>query len=143
MKVELALWRETLSQKQILKLCKNKENKITMGVLAAGAGICTYSSVRSGFRPIWCTETNATCNKIWKELYDGDCLGDTFGVDWRKAERPWFLTSTQSCPDYSRSGSRKGQGGKTGWMFVDQVDVIFKIRPVCFKLEKYLTTFGK
>ena len=110
-------------------------NKITVGILAAGAGVCTYSSVRAGFRPIWCTETNGLANKIWTEIYGGECLGDTFGVDWRIVERPWYLKSGQPCPDYARSGSKKGREGRTGWMFVEQVDEIFKIKPVVFRLE--------
>ena len=135
MQMELSLWREALSQEQILKLSNNKQNKITVGILAAGAGVCTYSSVRSGFRPIWCTETSKTASEIWKQLYNSECLGDTFDVNWREVERPWYLTSGQPCPDYSRSGSKKGRHGKTGWMFVDQVDEILKIRPICFRLE--------
>ena len=57
-KCELEQWRERLSKDEIQKLSKNIQNELTVGVLAAGVGVCTYSSVRAGFRPIWMTEVD-------------------------------------------------------------------------------------
>jgi site-specific DNA-cytosine methylase len=134
-KCELEQWRERLSKDEIQKLSKNIQNELTVGVLAAGVGVCTYSSVRAGFRPIWMTEVDEDSVKVWKELYSGECLGDTFKVDYNSVEVPMYLTSGQPCPDYARSGQHAGQYGKTGWMFIEQVKIILKLLPLAIRLE--------
>jgi hypothetical protein len=45
MRLELLIWREALTLQDIQKLCKDKNNGMTVAVLAAGVGVCTYSSV--------------------------------------------------------------------------------------------------
>ena len=106
-----------------------------VAVLAAGVGVCTYGSVRAGFRPVWCTEICIDAQVVWSNIYGGQCLGNTFTVDYSKVERVVYLTSGQPCPDYSRSSSHEGEFGQTGWMFVRQVSKILMVRPVVFRLE--------
>ena len=132
---ELNDWRETISQEAVQELCHKTNNKFTVGVLSSGVGVDTLASVRAGFRPIWCTEIDKDASEVWKRIYGGECLGDTFKTDWRTVKRVVYLTSGQPCPDYSRAGLKLGQYGQTGWMFTAQVDVILEIRPVCFRLE--------
>ena len=50
------MWRGVLSLQDIQNLCKNKNNGMTLDVLAAGVGACTLGSVRAGFRSVRCTE---------------------------------------------------------------------------------------
>lgn len=135
MQLELQIWREALSLNDIQNKCKNKNNNMTVAVLAAGVGVCTYGSVRAGFRPAWCTEICTDAQAVWSNIYGGQCLGNTFTVDYSKVERVVYLMSGQPCPDYSRSGSHEGEFGKTGWMFVRQVSKILMVRPVVFRLE--------
>ena len=134
-KCELEQCRERLSKDEIQKLSKNIQNELTVGVLAAGVGVCTYSSVRAGFRPIWMTEVDEDSSvKVWKELYSGECLSDTFKVDYNSLEVPMYLTLGQPCPDYARSSQHAGQCGKTGWMFLEQMTIILKLLPLTIRL---------
>ena len=135
MKTELEQWREQMTKQQIQKLSRDKANEFTVGILAAGIGVCTYSSVRTGFRPIWMTEVDEDAIRIWKDLYGGKCLGDTFQVDYSEVEVPVYLTSGQPCPNYARSGDHSGRFGSTGWMFMEQVKVILKLMPLAIRLE--------
>lgn len=108
---------------------------MTCGVLSAGAGVCTVASVRAGFRPIWCTEVDEDAAAVWTNIFGGTCYGNTFEANWETI--PWvaYMTSGQPCPDYARCGSRRGRFGKTGWMFVQQVEVILYMQPACIRLE--------
>ena len=39
------------------------------------------------------------------------------------------------CPNYSRSGNHTGYSGKTGWMYVEQTEVILKLLPKAIRPE--------
>ena len=49
------------------------------------------------------------------------CLGDFFEQD--PALLPWvfLLILTLPCTDYSTAGSRRGDAGDTGWMFLEAI----------------------
>ena len=51
------------------------------------------------------------------------------------AEVPDYLTSGMPCPNYSRSGNYTGYSGKTGWMYVEQAEMILKLLPKTTRLE--------
>ena len=116
-------------------MARNTGNRMTVGVLASGGAICTMAAIRAGWRPIWGTEIDAAQQKLWEDLTGAKCLGDTFTADYSAEETPVLLTSGQPCPDYTLPGSKDGSKGKTGWMFVKQVEVILAIRPLMFRLE--------
>ena len=124
MRKELTMWREAVTEKQIRSWSRDEENQMTIAILGAGAGLCTYSAVRAGFRPIWAAEIDETRNKILKDLYGVRCVGDAFEADYSRLERPRYLTTSMPCTNYSRSGDKTGRYGETGWMFVEQVKLI-------------------
>jgi site-specific DNA-cytosine methylase len=114
---------------------QSNKNKITVAVLAAGGCIDTITAIKAGYTPIWATEICPIRRRMWEELTGTTCHGDTFSQDYSKLQRPDYLTSGQPCPDYSRSGSRAGEAGETGWMFTAQTQVIQLTRPKAFRLE--------
>ena len=81
MAVELMAWREALSLKDVQQLCGDFNNDFTVAVLNAGAGLCTYSSVRASFRPVWFSEINDQQAKIILEFtnHKTERIRDTFG----------------------------------------------------------------
>ena len=58
-----------------------------------------------------------------------------FGEEASQASKVKYIKAGAPCPDYSRSGSKLGEQGETGWMFVQQAEVIVKKRPWAFCLE--------
>ena len=144
--VELAAWREALTLEQVQQMCSDKNNDITVAVLNAGAGVCTYASIRAGMRPVWYSEVNKKQSNIYNKMTNNQatCIGDTFQQpkdkykdihDGRCLERPVHLSTGMPCPNYSWSGDQKGEYGETGWQFTEQVDIILQIRPYSFRLE--------
>ena len=80
------------------------------------------------------------CFLISLALHHHECYPDTFAHDWSNARHVTLLKSGQTCIDYSLSGpyfrgESGGRDGKTGWMFVKQVDPILTIQPTAFVLE--------
>ena len=133
--LELELWREAISKQQIYSKSNDKSNNRTVAILGAGAGLCTYSAVRAGFRPIYAAEVEEDRNQILRELYNLQCIGDAFKADYSSLERPMYLTTSMPCIDYSRSGPKLGQYGDTGWMFTEQVNIILSIKATAIRLE--------
>ena len=163
MAVELMAWREALTLKDVQNLCSDTGNELTVAVLNAGAGLCTYASTRAGFRPLWFSEINDKQAHIVVEMtnHKAKRLKDTFGGhkprNYKRGVKiselfteiivglykhvlscgMWaaYMTTGMPCPDYTRMGSREGRYGKTGWQFVCQAIVIIVMRPLSFRLE--------
>ena len=72
------------------------------------------------------------------------CLGDTFLLDFEELKKKYghcnYLKSGMPCKDFSAcptsKGRRPGAQGKTGWMFVKQVQFILKYEPDVVCLEQ-------
>ena len=150
MTAELEAWREAFTlemardfakqnskqnSKQKSKQNQNEKSKWTVAVLCSGGCLDTLAAMRVGFVPIWSTETHVAKAEMWRDLTNTVCLGDTFSEEALNAEQPDYLKSGQPCPDYSFSGSQKGEFGATGWMFTKQVDIIKALMPRCFCFE--------
>ena len=72
---------------------------------------------------------------MWTKFTGTENLGDVFGPEVLKAKRPMYIKSGAPCPNYSLGGNHLGSKGLTGWMFVQQADVIKHIQPWVFCLE--------
>jgi site-specific DNA-cytosine methylase len=152
---EHALWREAFSIQDAKTACRSDQvsDPFTCAVLCTGGCLCTVSAIRADFKIIWGTEicpkhktdknncshdcTENRQQRMWMDLTGAPCLGNTFSnpTKYDSLPTPDYLTSGQPCPDYSRSGSKLGANGKTGWMFVQQTDIILRIKPKIFRLE--------
>lgn len=105
--------------------------------LAAGGGCSVLSSVRSKFRHLFVTETDDVKSKMSEMISGAPCLGDTFLLDFEELKKKYghcnYLKSGMPCKDFSAcptsKGRRPGAQGKTGWMFVKQVQFILKYEP--------------
>ena len=73
------------------------------------------------FKPSWSAEVNPVQQKIWAAFTKTVCLGNFFELD--PCELPWvfLLILTLPCTDYSTAGSRRGDAGDTGWMFLEAI----------------------
>ena len=107
----------------------------TFGTFSSGGCLDALSCMRTGMQPVWGTEVCEDKRALWRLITDCPDLGDTFEATLDKSMRPNVLWSGQPCMDYSLSGSRKGQHGKTGWMFVQQTAQILKVQPDAVVLE--------
>ena len=133
---QLCDWRNSFTIR-MAKTEREKKQQFTMAVLCSGGCLDTIAGMRAGFRPIWSSEVSAAQARMFEDLTGGTCLGDTFSTEVWEAARVAYLKSGQPCPDYSRSGSKLGGLGETGWMFVHQVEVILHIQPwaVCLEIS--------
>ena len=145
-------WREQLSMDEFKTLCHARDDsKFTCAVLCSGGLICSQAAVRAGFQLIWGTEIcpehpdcDGICNcgnndqqRMWTDLTGTPCLGNSFNNQskYDAAETPDYLTTGFPCPNYSRSGDHTGDTGSTGWMFVQQVALILRIKAKTIRLE--------
>ena len=142
MSEELNFWRNEFNiqkaKSTCLELKKNdgsSEYIWTMAVLCSGGCLDTIAGIRAGFNPIWGSEINAQQAAMFEDLTGGVCLGDTFGDKVSNACKVKYLKSGQPCPNFARSGNHLGSSGESGWMFVEQAEVILKLLPWAFCLE--------
>jgi hypothetical protein len=134
---DLRSWRDNFTFKDAMAELQddNHDKEWTVAVLFSGGLLDTFASVRSGFTPIWGCETNRAQARMWEKFTNCTNLGDVFGPAVLKAERPMYIKSGAPCPNYGRSGNHEGANGETGWMFVEQANVIESLQPWCFCLE--------
>ena len=134
---ELFLWRErfTFSDAMAELKADHRDKQFSVAVLFSGGLLDTFAAVRSGFTPIWGCENNVNQARMWEAFTGCKNLGDVFGPTVLKAEKPMYLKSGAPCPNYARSGNQLGVDGVTGWMFVQQADVINTVQPWVFCLE--------
>ena len=134
---ELFLWRErfTFSDAMAELKADHRDKQFSVAVLFSGGLLDTFAAVRSGFTPIWGCENNVNQARMWEAFTGCKNLGDVFGPTVLKAEKPMYLKSGAPCPNYARSGNQLGADGVTGWMFVQQADVINTVQPWVFCLE--------
>ena len=133
-------WRNMHDVHTCRQRCRKVMPSYSVAVLSAGGCICTIGSIRSGFTPIWGTETDPDKQVMWEDLTTTPCLGDTFQVDFSQQRTPVYMSSGQNCEAYSGSGPRSknlpaGEHHKTGWMFVAQTSKILISQPHSIKLE--------
>ena len=107
----------------------------TFGTFSSGRCLDALSCMRTGMQPVWGTEVCEEKRALWRLITSCPDLGDTFEATLDKSMRPNVLWSGQPCMDYSLSGSRKGQHGKTGWMFVQQTEQILRVQPDAVVLD--------
>ena len=134
---ELKAWRNSFGIKQAKAWLqdRSRDKEWTVAVLGSGGCLDTLAAIRSGFTPIWSSETNPAQARMFEDLTGAKCLGDTFGAEVAQAKRPRYLKSGPPCTDYTRAGDELGQDGETGWMFVEQTKVIVTLQPWAFCLE--------
>ena len=120
----LKLARNNTNMDSLIKTCHENTTvpKYTVGVFASGGLLDTIASIRAGFRPVWGTEICHRKRTLWHKLTGTQDLGDTLQVDWSNQTVPDCLISGMPCTDYSSSGSRTGEDGDTGHLYVDQCD---------------------
>ena len=111
-----------------------RERKYTVGVFCSGGCLDTIAAMRCGFRPVWGTEVCHRKRALWSSLTGTPDLGDTFSVRWNYQTIPDFIQSGQPCMDYSSSGSKKGEFGPTGYMFVKQCEQLLMFVDIDFDL---------
>ena len=135
-----------------------KQTIFTVGVLNSGGCVDTLSLIRAGWSPVWGTEicqthqhSPAACNTIirtssctdnlqqrmWTDLTGTPCLGNTFSniAKYLQHEKPTMIASCQPCTDYCIGSTQTGVQGETGWMFVEQTNIILLTLPLTFRLE--------
>ena len=134
---ELRLWRENFTLKDAVAELKadHRDKQFTVAVLFSGGLLDTFAAVRSGFVPIWGCENNTAQARMWEKFTGCKNLGDVFGPAVLKAERPMYIKSGAPCPNFALSGNELGADGETGWMYVQQADVINTVEPWVFCLE--------
>ena len=137
MEEQLKSWRDSYTFKDAAQEMSRGSDgsKFTVGILFSGGLLDTFAAVRSGFKPIWGCERNASQARMWTKFTGTENLGDVFGPEVLKAKRPMYIKSGAPCPNYSLGGNHLGSKGLTGWMFVQQADVIKHIQPWVFCLE--------
>ena len=137
MEEQLKSWRDSFTFKDAAQEMSRGSDgsKFTVGILFSGGLLDTFAAVRSGFKPIWGCERNTSQARMWTKFTGTENLGDVFGPEVLKAKRPMYIKSGAPCPNYSLGGNRLGSRGLTGWMFVQQADVIKHIQPWVFCLE--------
>jgi site-specific DNA-cytosine methylase len=64
---------------------------------------------------------------MWRKLTKTRDLGDTWTVDWKEQLVVDLIISGQPCTDYSSSGGQRGTVGDTGYMYVQQAELLLKI----------------
>jgi len=132
---EFHTWRNSKSIEDIRNTAKQTKTGITIAVLSSGGCIDTIAAIKAGFKPIWATEICPIKQRMWEDLTTTKCYGDTFSQDYTQVQIPDYISSGQPCIDYSRSGSQRGDGGKTGWMFTAQTVIIMQLQPSAIRLE--------
>ena len=100
---ELQRWRDSFTVQDAKSACKTRAASYSMGVFCSGGCLDTFAGVRSGFIPLWGTETDEQRGKMFADLTQAPCLGDTFAVDFSEQPRVDVLWSGQPCPDWSSS----------------------------------------
>ena len=55
-----------------------------MGVFCSGGCLDTFAAIRSGFKPKWRTEIEEQRAKMFEDMTQAPCLGDTFKVDFNE-----------------------------------------------------------
>jgi site-specific DNA-cytosine methylase len=156
--LKLEAWRDHFTVGDAVERCTNNNSKFTVAVLGSGGCVDTISAIRAGWSPIWgtevCPEHNwapADCHKfkrtincdknkqqkIWTFITKTKCLGNTFSdtSKYTKLQRPVNITAGQPCTDYCLGGGQEGAEGQTGWMFVQQMQIILSVKPLTFRLE--------
>ena len=133
---ELSSWRNSFTVEEAKQHLRNsKDKEWTCAILFSGGCLDTLSAIRTGFTPTWGCERDQAQGRMWEHLTSTKCLGDVFGDEAAKASKVKYIKAGAPCQDYSRSGSRLGEHGETGWMFVQQAEVIDRKRPWAFCLE--------
>ena len=137
---ELREWRDRYDIAWYKDQCRKYLPSYSVGVFSSGGCCDTLASIRAGFTPVWGSECCPIKNRMFSALTGTECYPDTFAHDWSNARHVTLLKSGQTCIDYSLSGpyfrgESGGRDGKTGWMFVKQVDPILTIQPTAFVLE--------
>ena len=100
----------------------DSQQAYSVAFVGVGVGIGAIGTFKSRlFKPKWSAEINPVQQKIWVAMTNTACLGDFFEQD--PALLPWvfLLILTLPCTDYSTAGSRRGDAGDTGWMFLEAI----------------------
>ena len=142
---QLSDWRNTFTIQQAKTESKSNQKQFTLGVFCSGGCLDTLAAMRAGFKAVWSSEISATQARMFKDLTGGSSLGDTFGDEVWNAQRVDYIKSGQPCPDYSRSGSKLGGQGETGWMFVEQAKVLLQLQPwaICLEISDNATNVNQ
>ena len=147
---ERQIWRDSFTFQQAMEQCHETHTQFTVVVLQSGGLLCTHSSIRAGWTPIWGTEICPThtsapimcqaieqlkdCNKnsqqrMWHHLTGTPCYGNTFAniTKYSKLKHPIYLKVSPECTYYCVGGAQTGSNSLTGWQLPDISVVILEI----------------
>ncbi len=155
---ERQIWRDSFTFQQAMEQCHETHTQFTVVVLQSGGLLCTHSSIRAGWTPIWGAEICPThtsapimcqaiellkdCNKnsqqrMWHHLTGTPCYGNTFAniTQYAKLEHPIYLKVSPECTYYCVGGAQTGSNSLTGWQLPDISVVILEIEPLIVQIE--------
>ena len=136
MGLKLTKWRRAFSIERAKTYARQRsKNDFTCAILHSGGCLDTIAAIRAGFKPIWGSEIHEQQAKMFSDLTGAQCLGDTFSKAVQTAASVQYIKSGPPCTNYSLSGDKMGAMGKTGWIFVQQADIILHHLPKAFCLE--------
>ena len=139
--VELREWRNAFTVKDAIQASQCPGSYYTVIELAVGGCCSALSSVRSGFRHLFTTETDPIKQRMATEITNAECLGDTFEYDFTELKQQYghanYLKSGMPCRDYSSSNPNPlGSQGETGYMYLLQIQYILEYEPDIICLEQ-------
>ena len=133
---ELASWRDQLTICKAKQLCRNStQDKYSVAVIATGGLLDTLAAIRSGLMPIWGCDIEPIAQRMWADLVGSKCYGDMLTLPAESLRRPAVLKTGLPCLDFTALGSKAGEKGKTGHLYVKQADIIKRISPDAVIIE--------
>ena len=134
---ELASWREQLTICKAKQMCRNStQDKCSVAVIATGGLLDTLAAIRSGLMPIWGCDIEPIAQRMWADLVGSKCYGDMLTLPAESLRRPAVLKTGLPCLDCTALGSKAGEKGKTGHLYVKQAEIIKRISPDAVIIEQ-------
>ena len=128
---------------RVRKMARSPMPAFTVLEQATGGCLDTMAAIISGFRHLGGSEDiNKASGRykadIFEDLSGAKCFGEA--QEWRNWSKEidqliHYYKSGMPCIDYARLGNKKGDQGLTGQLFIDQIALIAKVKPLITRLE--------
>ena len=91
------------------------------------------------FRHVWLSDNDASCQRMLREHFHGQALGDAKSMDLKQQEPPDIYFATPPCQSYSVLGSGDGEADARGVLLFHPLKVLRQHRPSLAFVENVAT----
>ena len=86
-------WRDNFTFKEAMQELQDdtRDKEWTVAILFSGGLLDTFAADRSGFTPIWGSETNHSQRRMWEKFTNCANIGVVFGSKVINQERPMYI----------------------------------------------------